>query len=109
MGVLNYIVRFGWSFGDQEIFSKQQLIDAFGWDRVGNGHAKFDDMKFADVAFEHLKREDLTPLDAYVSSVKPFLEARGLTNVSDAALKAAIPGIRERARTLVDAANDLDY
>ena len=109
MGVLNYIVRFGWSFGDQEIFSKQQLIAAFGWDRVGKGDGKFDDKKFADVAFEHLKREDLTPLDEYASSVKPFLEARGLTNVPDAALKAAIPGIRERARTLVDAANDLDY
>jgi glutamyl-tRNA synthetase len=109
MGVLNYIVRFGWSFGDQEIFSREQLIKAFDWERVNKSDGKFDDKKFADVAFEHLKREELTPLDDYARSVRPFLEARGLAEVPEDLLRAAIPGIRERARTLVDAANDLDY
>ena len=35
--VLNYIVRFGWSYGDQEIFSRDELVRAFNWDRVRNG------------------------------------------------------------------------
>jgi glutamyl-tRNA synthetase len=109
MGVLNYIVRFGWSFGDQEIFSRENLIQVFDWDRVNKSDGKFDDKKFADVAFEHLKRPDLTPLETYASSVRPFLEARGLAEVPEPTLRAAIPGIRERARTLVDAASDLDY
>src|SRR4029078_282452 len=34
MGVLNYLVRFGWSHGDQEIFSRNELIQAFSWDHV---------------------------------------------------------------------------
>jgi glutamyl-tRNA synthetase len=108
-GILNYLVRFGWSFGDKEIFSKAELIESFDWERVGKGDGKFDAKKFADVAFEHLKQPELTSLDDYAAWTKPFLAARGLENVDEALLKAAIPGIRERARTLVDAANDLDF
>ena len=107
--VLNYLVRFGWSFGDKEIFSRQELIDSFDWERVGKGDGKFDAKKYADVAFEHLKQPALTSMDEYVAWTKPFLAARGLTNIDDQLLRQAIPGIRERARTLVDAANDLDF
>lgn len=107
--VLNYLVRFGWSFGDKEIFSREELIESFDWDRVGKGDGKFDEKKFADVAFEHLKQPSLTSMDQYVEWTKPFLAARGLTDVDDALLRSAIPGIRDRARTLVDAAHDLDF
>jgi glutamyl-tRNA synthetase len=41
--------------------------------------------------------------------VKPFLAARGITDPDETVLRAAIPGIRDRARTLVDAAHDLDF
>jgi glutamyl-tRNA synthetase len=109
MGVLNYIVRFGWSSGDQEIFGREELIRLFGWDRVNKSDGKFDDKKFADVAFEHLKRNDLTPLPEYVRMVRPFLADRGLADVDAGLLERAVPGIRERARTLKDAAFDLDF
>lgn len=109
MGVLNYLVRFGWSAGDQEIFSRSELISLFNWDRVNKSDGRFDEKKYADVAFEHLKRPELTSLDEYADWVKPFLARRGLTQVSETRLRAAIPGIRERGRTLVDAAHDLDF
>jgi glutamyl-tRNA synthetase len=76
---------------------------------VNKGDGKFDDKKFADVAFEQLKRPELTSLDEYVAWVKPFLAARGLENPDEELLRRAIPGVRERARTLVDAAFDLDF
>lgn len=107
--VLNYLVRFGWSFGDKEIFSRQELIDSFDWDRVNKSDGKFDEKKFADVAFEHLKQPALTSLDEYAAWTRPFLAARGLEQVDEGLLHKAIPGIRERARTLVDAAHDLDF
>jgi glutamyl-tRNA synthetase len=107
--VLNYLVRFGWSFGDKEIFSRDELVAAFDWDRVNKSDGKFDEKKFADVAFEHLKQPELTSLDQYVEWTKPFLAARGIERVDDGLLRQAIPGIRERARTLVDAAHDLDF
>ncbi len=107
--VINYLARFGWSFGDQEIFSVQQLVESFSWDRCGKSDGKFDEKKFADVAFEHLKNPELTPTDRYKELVKPWLAKRGLTNVSDATLGEALPLIRERARTLIEAAHALDY
>ncbi len=108
-GVLNYLVRFGWSHGDQEIFSIPELIQAFNWDSVNKSDGKFDEKKYAAIVFEHLKRPALTSLESYAESVKPFLAARGLENVDDAKLAQAIPGIRERAQNYVDAAHDLDY
>jgi glutamyl-tRNA synthetase len=107
--VLNYLVRFGWSYGDKEIFSRDELVELFDWERVNKSDGKFDAKKYADVAFEHLKQPALTSLDQYAAWTKPFLAARGLPEVDDALLKQAIPGIRERARTLVDAAHDLDF
>ena len=107
--LLNYLVRFGWSFGDQEVFSVQQLVDAFDWSRCGKGDGKFDSKKLAAIAFEHLKRPELTTLDAYADSLVPFLEKRGLPGVDRAMLLAAIPHVRERAQTLVDAADGVDF
>jgi len=108
-GVLNYLVRFGWSYGDQEVFSRRELIELFSWERVNRSDGRFDAKKFADVAFEHLKRDELTTLEEYAAWVRPFLAARGLSNVPDERLDRAIPGIRERARTLVDAAAAMDF
>ncbi|HSO31876.1 MAG TPA: glutamate--tRNA ligase, partial [Labilithrix sp.] len=52
--VLNYLARFGWSFGDQEIFSKEELVQAFSWESCGRGDGKFDAKKFLAVNHEHL-------------------------------------------------------
>lgn len=109
MGVLNYLVRFGWSFGDQEIFSRDDLIGKFSWDRVNKSDGKFDARKFADVAFEHLKQPELTADDDYVGLVIPFLEAAGIANPSRDKIRAVLPLIRERARDLKDAAHHLDF
>src|ERR1043165_8614812 len=108
-GVLNYLARFGWSLGDQEIFSRDELIKLFSWDRVGKSDGKFDEKKFADVVFQHLKRPELTPPGTYAESVVPFLAARGLPSPDRALLDAAIPTIRERAKTLIEAADLLAF
>lgn len=107
--VLNYLARFGWSHGDQEIFSVEELVELFDWKDVNKSDGKFDEKKFADIAFEHLKQERLTSLDSYVELVKPFLAASGIPSPDDALLRRAIPTIRERAHTLVEAAHALDY
>ncbi len=107
--VLNYLVRFGWSHGDQEIFSLDQLIQHFDWAHVNKSDGKFDERKFADVAFEHLKQPELTPTEDYLRRLVPFLTARGLSGFTDQTLTRVLPLIRERARTLVDAAYLLDY
>ncbi|MBX3190180.1 MAG: glutamate--tRNA ligase [Labilithrix sp.] len=106
--VLNYLARFGWSHGDQEVFSKEELIQAFSWEACGRGDGKFDAKKFLAIDHEHLKSERLTPSDAYAARVVPFLEARGIAGASADRAKGALYTIRERARTFVEAAEMLD-
>lgn len=109
MAVLNYLVRFGWSFGDQEVFSKDELIAAFSWENCGRGDGKFDPKKFAAIQHEHLKAERLVSNVEYTKRVSPFLEKRGLVAVDETVIAQALPEIRERATTLVDAADKLDF
>lgn len=107
--VLNYLARFGWSHGDQEVFSRSELVEAFSWDACGRGDGKFDEKKFLSIDHEHLKTERLVSTDEYVERVLPFLEARGLTGVTKDAVSRALYTVRERARTFVEAADMLDY
>jgi glutamyl-tRNA synthetase len=106
--LLNYLARFGWSHGDQEVFSLSELVEAFSWEACGRGDGKFDEKKFLAIEHEHLKAERLVPTDVYCASVLPFLAARGLTPAL-ADVAAALPAIRERARTYVEAADMLDF
>jgi glutamyl-tRNA synthetase len=107
--LLNYLVRFGWSFGDEEVFSTDSLVEKFDWERCGKGDGKFDARKLAAISFEHLKAPSLTSLDAYVSGVLPLLEKRDLGPIDANTVRAAIPTVRERAQTWADAAEALDY
>ena len=107
--VLNYLARFGWSHGDQEVFSKAQLVDAFSWEACGRGDGKFDQKKFLAIQHEHLKSTALTSDDEYAKRVTPFLKARGIEAVDPAKLAKTIPTVRERARTFVEAADAMDF
>lgn len=107
--VLNYLARFGWSFGDQEIFSRNELVEHFDWNHIGKSDGKFDAAKFEDVAFEHLKTPALTSDEQYIKSVIPQLEEAGITSPDPKKIAQALPLIRERARDLKDAAHHLDF
>ncbi len=113
--VLNYLVRFGWSHGDQEIFSKQELIDAFNWEACGRGDGKFDAKKFLAIQHAHMKDDDqsgapLTSDAQYTQFTKEFLGKKGILNVDDAKLAKALKhGVRARARTFVETAQMLEY
>jgi glutamyl-tRNA synthetase len=107
--LLNYLVRFGWSYGDQEIFSLDDLTAKFDWSRCGTSDGKFDAKKLASIAFEHLKQPALTSDAEYVKGVTPLLEAKGFKDVDEAKLVKAIGTVRERAQSFVEAADGVDY
>ena len=108
-GLLSYLVRFGWSFGDEEIFSKADLIEKFDWDRCSKSDGKFDFKKLGAVGFEHLKTERLTPSHEYADGAVRFLQKAGFEHVDRELVNKALPLIRERAQTFVEAAAALDY
>jgi len=107
--VLNYLVRFGWSAGDQEVFSVDELIEKFDWAHCGKGDGKFDAKKFLAIEHEHLRSTRLVPDDDYVRQVLPFLAARGIEEPSTDIVRAALPAIRDRAHTFKEAADLLDF
>lgn len=105
--VLNYIARFGWSQGDQEIFTRAELIEKFDWSHVGSTDGRYDKKKAAWVSGEHLRK--LTE-PSLAEGVVPFLAKRGLTvSVDDPRLVPAIRTVRTRANTLVEMAEAMDF
>ncbi len=107
MGLIGYLVRFGWSHGDQEIFSKEELIAAFSWDGCSRSDGRFDPKKSLALNHAQLKDPRLCPDDDYAARLVPFLAARGITT-TEAAVLPLLPLVRERGQTFVEAAEKLD-
>jgi glutamyl-tRNA synthetase len=98
--VVNYLVRLGWSHGDQEIFSRAELIEKFSLEQVGKSPGVFDGDKMLWLNAHYLKA--LAP-DALVAAARPFIAAAGLSVPGDDAwLAKALVTLQERARTLVE-------
>ena len=95
--MVNYLVRLGWSHGDQEIFTRAELIERFDIKDVSASGAVFDQAKLEWLSQEYIKRSDGARLAALV---RPFLAEAGLTAPDDARLAAMLETLRERAKTL---------
>jgi glutamyl-tRNA synthetase len=106
--LLNYLARFGWSFGDQEIFSVSELIEKFDWARCNRSDGRFDPDKLLATNFEHLKEPKRLSEDEYVYRAESFLDDR-FGSVDDTKLRSVLPQIRPRAKTFLDAAERLDW
>jgi len=101
--MVNYLVRLGWSHGDQEIFTRQELIEKFSWRNVQTSAAVFNPEKLLWVNAEYIK---ITSPAQVAQSLVPFLEAAGLQNeiqaVSPGWLAQLVVLVKERAKTLVE-------
>jgi glutamyl-tRNA synthetase len=98
--LLNYLVRLGWSHGDQEIFSQQEMFEYFDFANCGKSAGIFNAEKLLWLNFHYMKELPLTRL---VHDVKPFIAKKGWTIPGgDAWLEKMIATLRERAKTLVE-------
>jgi glutamyl-tRNA synthetase len=105
--MLNYLARLGWSHGDQEIFSREDLIAHFDLAHVGAADAVFDLEKFKWVNHQWIKR---LPAELLARELGPFLERAGLPAPRDLAwLGRVVETLRERARTLVEMAEQAAF
>jgi glutamyl-tRNA synthetase len=96
----NYLVRLGWSHGDQEIFTHAELIEKFSLEHVGSSAGVFNPEKLEWVNAQHLKA--VAPAEL-ATLVKPFISARGWPVPGDDAwLARAAATLQERAKTLVE-------
>lgn len=103
--VLNYLARLGWSHGDQEIFSRSEMIEKFDWAHVGRTAAQYDLKKFQFVQSSHLRALD----DARIAALaRPFLK-EGASVDSEPRFHAAVGTVKTRATTLVEVADMVDF
>jgi glutamyl-tRNA synthetase len=105
--VVNYLVRLAWSYGDQEIFSRQELIDKFTLDNVGKSAGVFNPEKFLWVNFHYLKSR---PLAQLADEIVPYIEAKGYPTPRDKKwLEKMIATLQERAKTLTELVDAAHY
>jgi glutamyl-tRNA synthetase len=99
-GLVNYLVRLGWAFGDEELFSVDELLEKFSIEGIGLAAGRWDAAKLDWVNQQWMARLDTAVL---AERVAPLLEARGLT--VDERLTAAVATIQQRAGNLGEAAD----
>lgn len=110
----NYLVRLGWSHGDDEIFSTEQMIEWFDFDGLGKSPARFDFDKLADVNSQYLRAASD---EALLADIKTMLDdlpdgeetARRFDAVGWDKLVASLPALKDRAKTLVDLVDGAGY
>ncbi len=108
--LVNYLVRLGWSYGDQEVFTKDELIQYFSFENVGKAAAVFNPEKLLWLNQQYIIN---TPPERLAELVIPFLVKEGVI-VEDQAvnmqwLSKAVTTLKERSRTLIELAASLRY
>jgi glutamyl-tRNA synthetase len=104
--VVNYLVRLGWAHGDQEEFTREELIGKFSLEAVGRSAAAINPGKLDWLNAQYIKKIELEEL---VQRVRPFIEAKGYSNIDPQVLRKALLSLRERVKTLVEMADVSEF
>jgi glutamyl-tRNA synthetase len=103
----NYLARLGWSHGDQEVFSTEELLRYFDLDGIGRSAARLDLAKLADLNGRYIRETSEEKLLGRIEELLRHLSqhaavAAKLEEGGRERLKAALPTLKQRAKTLID-------
>ncbi|MBR0833778.1 glutamate--tRNA ligase [Bradyrhizobium manausense] len=104
----NYLVRLGWSHGDQEIFSTEEMIAAFDLANVGRAAARFDFAKLENLNGHYIRHaDDQSLVKMFEDVLDHVVPARAeikakLSDTTRTQLLKAMPALKERAKTLIE-------
>jgi len=104
--LVNYLVRLGWSHGDQEVFSQKELVEKFSLENVGKSPGVFNTEKLLWLNGYYIRQEKPENL---VHLLLPFLEKKGLRPRSIAWLTEVAKTLQERSKTLVEMADQAEF
>ncbi len=104
--LINYLARLGWSYGDQEIFSKGELVEKFTLENVGKSPAVFNPGKLIWLNGWYIRNKPVTEI---ANLVIPLLQVKGFRVELDSKLLKIVENLRERAKTLQDIVDSSDY
>lgn len=103
---INFLARLGWSLGDKEFFTRQELIEHFTLERVGKSAGVFDPVKLQALNADHIQAAaapDIGP------QVLPFLQAKGWAATNDDYLHRIIPTLQPRSKNLQEMADQAHF
>ena len=101
----NYLLRLGWSHGDDEFISTAQAIEWFNLDNIGRSPARVDFKKLDNVNGHYMRQASD---EALADATLPFLKTPATADLRTK-LIAAMPGLKERAKTLVELADNASF
>jgi len=106
--LINYLARLGWSHGDQEVFSREELIEKFSLDSITSSPAVFNPEKLIWLNSHYIHQADGGRLSGLL---KPFLDGQGLSTkaIDDRVLGQVITAVKSRSRTLIELAQGTTY
>ena len=99
--LLNYLVRLGWSHGDQEFFTRDEMIAAFDIKDVNKSASAFNGDKLLWLNQQHIMK---APLETLVAALKAQLAMQGVVTDDDTLLAGVVEAQRERAKTMKEMA-----
>jgi glutamyl-tRNA synthetase len=100
---INYLVRLGWSYGDQEFFTRQELIEKFSLENIGRSAGIFDPEKLLALNADHIKA---TRPETLVKPLAPFLKTLGYDIQPGPFIEKVIETLNIRSKTLKNMAED---
>jgi glutamyl-tRNA synthetase len=101
--LLNYLVRLGWSHGDQEVFSREEMVAAFDIKDVNKAASAFNPEKLLWLNRQHLMR---APISEVAMALKGQLASLGVTATDERLLEGVVAAQRERAATVAEMAQN---
>ena len=101
--LVNYLVRLGWSHGDQEIFSMDELVSLFDLDSVGKSPAVFNPEKLIWLNQHYIKE---CPDGLLAERTKPFWEKTGVDTADEAFIGQVAANLKTRSKTLTELAEN---
>jgi glutamyl-tRNA synthetase len=104
--LLNYLVRLGWSHGDQEVFTREEMIAAFDIHDVNKAASAFNPEKLLWLNQQHMVR---SPPTALVPHLRAQLRRLGLDSDDEVLLEGVVVAQRERAKTLKEMAENSSF
>ncbi|MBV9736480.1 MAG: glutamate--tRNA ligase [Acidisphaera sp.] len=105
----NYLLRLGWGHGDAEVFSREEAIRAFDLDGVGRAPSRMDYAKLTHLNGVWLRQADDGRLTRDVLERLADISGLTLGETAAARIRALMPGLKERAKTLVELAESAAF
>jgi glutamyl-tRNA synthetase len=106
----NYLLRLGWSHGDDEIISTEQAIEWFVLENIGKSAARMDFKKLDNLNGHYIRlRDDASLADEIVAAMGRETPPRSLDPARRARLIQSMPGLKERAKTILELVQSADF